>query len=63
VSGRPFVARFTESQRPTRRIKHLDRSAAATTPALIFLGSIALSYAALKLYDEPARKWLRKKLG
>lgn len=30
---------------------------------LILIGSIGLAYAALKGYDEPARKWLRKKLG
>jgi peptidoglycan/LPS O-acetylase OafA/YrhL len=29
----------------------------------IFIGAILLAYAALKWYDEPARKWLRKKLG
>jgi peptidoglycan/LPS O-acetylase OafA/YrhL len=28
---------------------------------LILLGSIVLAYAALKLYDEPVRKWLRHK--
>jgi peptidoglycan/LPS O-acetylase OafA/YrhL len=30
---------------------------------LTFFGSIALAYACLKLYDEPVRKWLKKKLG
>jgi peptidoglycan/LPS O-acetylase OafA/YrhL len=30
---------------------------------LILIGAIVLAYAALKWYDEPARKWLRKKLG
>jgi peptidoglycan/LPS O-acetylase OafA/YrhL len=30
---------------------------------LILTGSIVLAYAALKWYDEPVRKWLRKKLG
>jgi len=30
---------------------------------LILTGVIILAYAALKWYDEPARKWLRKKLG
>ncbi|WP_134088887.1 acyltransferase [Olivibacter sp. XZL3] len=29
---------------------------------LILIGSIVLAYAALKSYDEPVRKWLRKKL-
>ena len=28
----------------------------------LFIGSIALAYLCLKLYDEPARKWLAKKL-
>ena len=28
----------------------------------LFFGSIALAYLCLKLYDEPARKWLAKKL-
>ncbi len=30
---------------------------------LILIGGIILAYASLKWYDEPARKWLRKKLG
>lgn len=30
---------------------------------LILIGSIILAYASLKWYDEPVRKWLRKKLG
>ncbi len=30
---------------------------------LILTGSIILAYAALKWYDEPVRKWLRKKLA
>lgn len=29
----------------------------------ILIGAIILAYAALKWYDEPVRKWLRKKLG
>ncbi|MDF2189007.1 acyltransferase [Paraflavitalea sp. CAU 1676] len=29
----------------------------------ILIGSIILAYATLKWYDEPVRKWLRKKLG
>ena len=29
---------------------------------LTFAGAVALAYASLKLYDEPARAWLRKKL-
>jgi peptidoglycan/LPS O-acetylase OafA/YrhL len=29
----------------------------------IFTGSIVLAYASVKWYDEPFRKWLRKKLG
>jgi peptidoglycan/LPS O-acetylase OafA/YrhL len=29
---------------------------------LTFSGAIALAYASLKLYDEPIRAWLRKKL-
>ncbi|SDD70520.1 hypothetical protein SAMN04487894_11261, partial [Niabella drilacis] len=30
---------------------------------LILTGSIVLAYACLKWYDEPVRKWLRKKWG
>ncbi|GAB2692239.1 acyltransferase [Mucilaginibacter koreensis] len=30
---------------------------------LILVGAIILAYAALKWYDEPVRRWLRKKLG
>lgn len=30
---------------------------------VILIGAIVLAYAALKWYDEPVRKWLRKKLG
>jgi len=30
---------------------------------LILIGAIILAYAALKWYDEPVRKWLRKKMG
>jgi peptidoglycan/LPS O-acetylase OafA/YrhL len=30
---------------------------------LILMGSIVLAWAALKWYDEPVRKWLRKKLA
>lgn len=30
---------------------------------LILIGSVILAYASLKWYDEPARNWLRKKLG
>lgn len=30
---------------------------------LILVTSIALAYASLKWYDEPVRKWLRKKMG
>lgn len=30
---------------------------------LTFFGSIALAWLCLKLYDEPVRKWLKKKLG
>lgn len=29
---------------------------------LVFVSSIVLAYASLKLYDEPVRKWLRKKV-
>jgi peptidoglycan/LPS O-acetylase OafA/YrhL len=28
---------------------------------LLFVGSIAIAYACLKLYDEPVREWLRKR--
>jgi peptidoglycan/LPS O-acetylase OafA/YrhL len=30
---------------------------------LVLTGGIILAYAALKWYDEPVRKWLRKKLA
>ncbi|MGJ7029537.1 acyltransferase family protein [Niabella hirudinis] len=30
---------------------------------LILMGSIILAYACLKWYDEPVRRWLRKKMG
>ena len=30
---------------------------------LILVGSITMAYVSLKWYDEPVRKWLRKKLG
>ncbi|MBE7176146.1 MAG: acyltransferase [Mucilaginibacter polytrichastri] len=30
---------------------------------LILVGGIALAYATLKWYDEPVRKWLRRKMG
>lgn len=30
---------------------------------LVLTGAIVLAYAALKWYDEPVRKWLRRKLG
>ncbi|GAB3430358.1 acyltransferase family protein [Niabella aquatica] len=30
---------------------------------LILIGSVFLAYASLKWYDEPIRKWLRKKMG
>ncbi|RAW02368.1 acyltransferase family protein [Pseudochryseolinea flava] len=33
----------------------------ALVAVLVFVGSIALSYAALKLYDEPLRNWLTRK--
>ena len=29
---------------------------------LVFVGCVGLAYAALKLYDEPVRRWLQKKL-
>jgi len=32
------------------------------TGIIVFLSSITLSYACLKLYDEPVRKWLTRKL-
>ena len=31
-------------------------------PALVIVVSVAMAYAALKLYDEPVRRWLSKKL-
>lgn len=35
---------------------------AAPYALLTFLGTVVLAYASLKLYDEPVRAWLRKKL-
>jgi peptidoglycan/LPS O-acetylase OafA/YrhL len=35
---------------------------ALPTAALTFISSILLAYACLKLYDEPARRWLKKKV-
>ena len=31
-------------------------------PVLVIVVSVAMAYAALKLYDEPVRRWLSKKL-
>jgi peptidoglycan/LPS O-acetylase OafA/YrhL len=31
--------------------------------AMCFIAAVAIAYAALKLYDEPVRKWLKFKLG
>jgi peptidoglycan/LPS O-acetylase OafA/YrhL len=31
--------------------------------AMCFIAAVAIAYAALKLYDEPVRKWLKYKLG
>ena len=28
---------------------------------VVYVGSVLLAYAALKLYDEPVRKWLTKR--
>jgi len=30
---------------------------------LILVGAVILTYVALKWYDEPVRKWLRRKMG
>ncbi|MBS1669562.1 MAG: acyltransferase [Bacteroidetes bacterium] len=42
--------------------KKLSLTQALPVAALVFFGSIALGYACLKLYDEPLRKWLNKKI-
>ena len=42
--------------------KKLSLTQALPVAVLVFFGSIALGYACLKLYDEPLRKWLNKKL-
>jgi peptidoglycan/LPS O-acetylase OafA/YrhL len=31
--------------------------------ALVYLVAVALAYGCLKFYDEPVRKWLRKKVS
>ncbi|RYY58083.1 MAG: acyltransferase [Chitinophagaceae bacterium] len=43
--------------------KGIGISEALPYALLILFGSILLAYAALKWYDEPVRKWLRRKLG
>lgn len=42
--------------------KGITLMGALPTALLTFGGAILLAYASLKLYDEPVRKWLRKKL-
>ena len=41
---------------------HLSFTELLSGALALFIGSIALAYLCLKLYDEPARKWLAKKL-
>ena len=40
---------------------HLPMSQAYPYALLVLFASIALAYACLKLYDEPARNWLKKR--
>ena len=40
---------------------HLTFASTWPIALLLFFGNIALAYAALKIYDEPLRKWLAKK--
>ncbi len=42
--------------------KKLPFGNAFTVGALVFIASILIAYACLKLYDEPVRRWLQKKL-
>jgi len=48
-------------------LAYLDRNPEATTdmrivgPIAIFVLDLAIAYAALKLYDEPVRKWLKER--
>ncbi|MET0242432.1 MAG: acyltransferase [Flavitalea sp.] len=42
--------------------KEITLMDALPTALMTFVGAIVLAYASLKLYDEPVRKWLRKKL-
>ncbi|MFD2600964.1 acyltransferase family protein [Flavobacterium suzhouense] len=48
----------------TAWVKDNDKSFAESWPValLVFVSSITLAYACLKLYDEPVRKWLSAKL-
>jgi peptidoglycan/LPS O-acetylase OafA/YrhL len=41
---------------------HPGLSTAFPVAAICFVSSIALAYASLKLFDEPVRKWLKKKV-
>jgi peptidoglycan/LPS O-acetylase OafA/YrhL len=41
---------------------HPGLSIALPVASLCFVSSIALAYASLKLFDEPVRKWLKKKI-
>lgn len=43
--------------------KDISTGAIAATSVSVFLLSIALAWAATVLYDEPVRKWLKRKLG
>jgi peptidoglycan/LPS O-acetylase OafA/YrhL len=41
--------------------KHPSVEKAAIAGVMVFLSAITIAYAALKLYDEPVRRWLQKK--
>jgi peptidoglycan/LPS O-acetylase OafA/YrhL len=56
----PFVYIYTgwvSAHRP------LDMKVAGVYAVLTFLTAVVVAYATLKLYDEPVRAWLRRKLG
>jgi len=41
--------------------KHLSLAQSYPGALLVFFGSFVLAYACLKLYDEPARNWLKRR--
>ena len=58
ITHYPLIYTYTAwvaSHKPSPR-------AALPVGLLVFFGSIALAYACLKLYDEPVRRWLHRKV-